>query len=140
MIWQILLQRSVYGQPTLLASDNMLKVFSILDVGDGACSVMRHDEHATIIDCGSNDLGPDVACNRLLAAIGGRPEIITTIVVTHFDTDHYAGFLRLAERMSTVGSRFKNLRLIAPRPPDEETIIYRSISCSRHDRNRNPQP
>jgi Metallo-beta-lactamase superfamily len=102
----------------------MLRVLSILDVGDGACSVMRHDDHATIIDCGSNDLGPDVACNRLLAAIGGRPEAITTIVVTHFDTDHYAGFLRLAERMSTVGSHFTSLRLIAPRPPDEAPITY----------------
>jgi hypothetical protein len=56
-----------------------------------------------------------------VAAIGGYPEVITTIIVTHFDTDHYAGFLRLTERMSARGSCFRQLRLIAPRPPEEET-------------------
>lgn len=97
-------------------------MISVLDVGDGACSVLRDHEHeyVTVIDCGSNDLGSDAACNRLLDAIGGRPEVITTIIVTHFDTDHYAGFLRLAERMSAMGSYFTKLRLIAPRPPEEE--------------------
>jgi ribonuclease BN (tRNA processing enzyme) len=95
-------------------------MFSVLDVGDGACSVLRHDEDVAIIDCGSNDLGADAACERLLTVLGGRPEVITTIIVTHFDTDHYAGFLKLAERMSTRGTRFANLRLIAPRPPEEQ--------------------
>jgi hypothetical protein len=105
-------------------------VFSVLDVGDGACSVLRLKSIA-VIDCGSNDLGADAACDQLMAAIGDHPEVITTIVVTHFDTDHYAGFLRLAERMSARGIRFGQLRLIAPRPPDVEadyTAAYLALA------------
>lgn len=95
---------------------------SVLDVGDGACSVIRTRrdgrESVTVVDCGSDSISADEACDRLLDAIDGRPELIETIVVTHFDADHYLGFGRLAERMRARGQRFRSLRLISPRPPD----------------------
>ena len=97
-------------------------MISVLDVGDGACTVLRarFGQGIAVVDCGSNDLGADEACERLLGALGHRPEAITSIIITHFDTDHYAGFLRLAERMEMRGQRFPRLTLIAPRPPDTE--------------------
>ncbi|MFG2054180.1 MBL fold metallo-hydrolase [Micromonospora sp. NPDC048930] len=95
---------------------------SVVDVGDGACSIIKtqHDgrESVTVIDCGSDSISADDACNRLLDALDGRPEVIDTIVVSHFDADHYRGFMRLAERMRARGQRFASLRLISPRPPD----------------------
>lgn len=97
-------------------------MISVLNVGDGACTVLRarFGQGIAVVDCGSNDLGADEACERLLGALGHRPEAITSIIITHFDTDHYAGFLRLAERMEMRGQRFPRLTLIAPRPPDTE--------------------
>ncbi|WP_229403320.1 MBL fold metallo-hydrolase [Micromonospora okii] len=97
---------------------------SVVDVGDGACTIIRtpHDgrDTVTVVDCGSNSISADEACDRLLDALDGRPERIDTIVVTHFDADHYLGFVRLAERMSVRGQRFDALRLISPRPPESE--------------------
>lgn len=96
----------------------------MLDVGDGACTIIRapYDGRDTVmlIDCGSDSISADEVCDRLLDALDGRPESIDTIVVTHFDVDHYLGFLRLAERMRARGQRFDALRLISPRPPDTE--------------------
>ncbi|MEU8327916.1 MBL fold metallo-hydrolase [Micromonospora sp. NPDC048839] len=94
---------------------------SVLDVGDGACTIIRTRrdgrESVTVIDCGSDSVSADDACERLLDALDGRPELIETIIVTHFDVDHYLGFVRLAERMRARGQRFRRLRLISPRPP-----------------------
>jgi hypothetical protein len=42
---------------------------------------------------------------------------IETMIVTHFDMDHYSGFLRLAERMRSTGDRFGSLTLICPTVP-----------------------
>jgi hypothetical protein len=107
---------------------------SVLDVGDGACSIIRTPhgggESVTVVDCGSDSLPADEACERLLDALGGQPEIINTIVVTHFDADHYRGFIRLAERMRARGQKFDSLRLISPRPPDVEphfTAAYLAV-------------
>ncbi|MEU1687921.1 MBL fold metallo-hydrolase [Micromonospora sp. NPDC005707] len=94
---------------------------SVVDVGDGACSIIRTQyrgrESVLVVDCGSDSISPDEACDRLVDALDGRPEVIDTIVVTHFDADHYRGFVRLAERMRARGQRFESLRLISPRPP-----------------------
>lgn len=95
---------------------------SVIDVGDGGCTVIRTPgdgrEALTVVDCGSASLSADEACDRLLEAVDGRPEQITTIVVTHFDADHYRGFVRLADRMFARGQHFDSLRLISPRIPD----------------------
>lgn len=90
-------------------------------MGDGACTVIRgRFEGFAVIDCGSTSLRHHEPCERLLEAIANRPEQITTIVVTHFDADHYWGFLRLAEQMELRGLKFSRLLLVAPRPPDVE--------------------
>jgi hypothetical protein len=95
---------------------------SVLDVGDGACSIIRSPgddgDPVTVVDCGSTTMTADQVCDRLLDAVDGRPELINTIVVTHFDTDHYLGLIRLAERMHARGQRFRSLRLVSPRLPE----------------------
>jgi hypothetical protein len=100
---------------------------SVLDVGDGACSILRpsclcHHVDFAVIDCGSNSKGirAEGAMNRLLEEIDFRPWDITTIVVTHFDIDHYEGFLHLAQWMLDRNIKFRKLNLIAPRPPEAE--------------------
>jgi hypothetical protein len=97
-------------------------MLNALDVGDGACTVLRFrpDARSVVIDCGSDSLGPDVACDRLLVALGGRASDIDTIIVTHLDADHYLGFVRLAERMNESGERFESLRVIVPAVPSAE--------------------
>lgn len=94
-------------------------------MGDGACSVLRpschwHEGDLAVIDCGSDSVKANVAAKRLLAEIDYRPQDITTIVVTHFDTDHYRGLLHLASWMQKNQRKFRQLNLIAPRPPDVE--------------------
>lgn len=96
---------------------------SVLDVADGACSVLRpsrsrYPGELTVIDCGSTGISARTAMLRLLDEINFRPWEITTIVVTHFDADHYEGFLCLAEYMKCEGMQFPKLNLIAPRLPD----------------------
>jgi hypothetical protein len=108
-----------------------------VNVGDGACTVIRSrrdgEDSLTVVDCGSDSISADDACDRLLDTIDGRPELIETIVVTHFDADHYLGFVRLAERMRARGQRFHSLRLISPRPPDVEpsyTVAYLAMATT----------
>lgn len=98
-------------------------ILRVLDVGDGACSIIQCENHihnVTVIDCGSDNRGPELASQRLLEAVGHRPETIDTIVITHFDTDHYMGLLRLAQWMKERSRSFHRLRLVAPRPPQIE--------------------
>ncbi|HUY25260.1 MAG TPA: hypothetical protein VMV09_08160 [Candidatus Saccharimonadales bacterium] len=42
---------------------------------------------------------------------------VNTIIVSHFDTDHYRGLMMLAEGMKARNIQFEQLTLIAPRPP-----------------------
>ncbi|WP_179266073.1 MBL fold metallo-hydrolase [Asanoa hainanensis] len=108
---------------------------SVLDVGDGACTVVRSlcdgNESVMVIDCGSDSISADEVCSRLLEALEGRPELIDTIVVTHFDTDHYLGFVRLAERMRARGQRFRSMRLISPRIPEiAQEYVWRYLALA----------
>src|SRR6266511_489375 len=108
---------------------------TVVDVGDGACTILRPgsllefpscdpNSDLTVIDCGTYLASPDHACNRLMAVLGGFFARVTTIVVTHFDADHYLGLMRLAELMETRGQSFDAVQLIAPRPPDgAETYV-----------------
>ncbi len=74
----------------------------MVDVGDGACSVLRCGCHApcdhgvAVIDCG-NWLGSSSSAARQLAsALGGDLARLRQIVVSHFDWDHWGGLRELA--------------------------------------------
>jgi glyoxylase-like metal-dependent hydrolase (beta-lactamase superfamily II) len=98
-------------------------MLTIVDVGDGACSVFRPAVGCgpvMIIDCGRNSLTANDACDRLRAALDHRIEDVGTILVTHLDTDHYLGLVRLAERMRSAGERFQALELLFPTIPSLE--------------------
>ncbi|WP_377560575.1 MBL fold metallo-hydrolase [Micromonospora andamanensis] len=98
-------------------------MLTIVDVGDGACSIFRPAvgrSPAMIIDCGSNSLAANEAGDRLELALDNRIEDVGTILVTHFDTDHYLGLVRLAERMHATGERFRSLDLLFPAIPSLE--------------------
>ena len=81
-----------------------------------------------IIDCGSNSLTANDAGDRLRAALDDRIEDVGTILVTHFDTDHYLGLVRLAERMRAAGERFRSLELLFPTIPSPESRGRISLS------------
>ncbi|MFI2714111.1 MBL fold metallo-hydrolase [Micromonospora sp. NPDC018662] len=94
-----------------------------MDVGDGACSIFQPAPGrgpAMIVDCGSNSLTADDAADRLIAALDHRIDDVNAIVVTHFDTDHYLGLIRAAERMRVTGKRFRSLDLLFATVPSVE--------------------
>lgn len=102
-----------------------------MDVGDGACTVLRrswncHNDDTAVIDCGSTSISASLAARRLLIEISNQPEDISTIIVTHFDTDHFLGLLELAKEMKAQKKTFRKLNLIAPRPPDAKSNYSQS--------------
>lgn len=71
----------------------------VLNVGDGACTIARSDRDGkiTIIDCGSTT--PAISGNPAAAvqsSLGLALSNLDTLVVTHFDADHWHGFRDLA--------------------------------------------
>jgi hypothetical protein len=81
----------------------MVRWISVLDVGDGACSVVREhgsedgsNNRTAIIDCGSSSPGARSAA-RLLAQhlLPTDWHSLSELVVTHFDADHWEGLLRI---------------------------------------------
>ncbi len=72
----------------------------ILNVGDGACTVVTsaHSRQLMIIDCGARPSPPGSAhaASAVSTALGERLQNLETLVITHFDADHWVGFLDLA--------------------------------------------
>jgi hypothetical protein len=129
-----------------LAGREWVLTITVVDVGDGACTVLRPGSFAqfpqaapnrdlTVIDCGAYRESPDHACSRLMAVLGGAEDRVTTIVVTHFDADHYLGLIRLAELMKARGQSFGAIQLVAPRPPDgaqDYVVAYLALARYGH--------
>lgn len=96
MIW-----RRLRPSPQFCSSLRQVRL-EVINVGDGACSAVSCDYHpdeVTLIDCGTHNrsdvlTGPEVAASQHL---GGRLANLTTMVVTHFDADHWGGLRDLAE-------------------------------------------
>lgn len=64
----------------------------VVDVGDGACSVYTGENSLMVTDCGEGSSGKAVSSAGKLDRIVGRDsDRIQTIVVTHFDADHWKG-------------------------------------------------
>lgn len=65
---------------------------SVLNAGNGACTVFRDGSDVMVADCGSSSRGRAVASAGMLhAELGADSEHISTVVVTHFDADHWKG-------------------------------------------------
>ncbi len=86
----------------------------VLDVGDGACTVVRGNGQTMVIDCGALHDKGDRSASRLVSAIGMDPAHLSTIVVSHFDADHWNGLEKAPDVMT--GSSLP-IRLIYPRHP-----------------------
>ena len=70
---------------------------TVVPVGDGACSILRDDAfvRVMVVDCGTNGNG-GIAPERVLwRELGEESTNIDTVVVTHFDADHWKGLQRL---------------------------------------------
>lgn len=65
---------------------------AVLNVGDGACSILEVGADLAVLDCGTwgstNGRGPATV---LANALGKRVELVNTLVVSHFDADHWRG-------------------------------------------------
>ena len=94
----------------------------VLDVGDGACSVVRCHypdcEALTIVDCGEWRTNGRAAAEKLFHHV--TYERIERLVVTHFDADHWWGLDEFARRP---GVHFSNLELIYPAVPVEPRAL-----------------
>lgn len=101
-----------------------MTLIDVLNVGDGACSVIRcarclwFDHSATIVDCGRWKGAQDAPAAIAATALGRSLAQIQRLVVTHFDTDHWGGLRVLAERYAAAGGGRNGVELIYPRLPD----------------------
>lgn len=82
----------------------MVRCISVLNVGDGACSVVRErrgedssSDRTAVIDCGSRSPGARSAADSLWRNLSTSDwRTLSGLVVTHFDADHWEGLLRIA--------------------------------------------
>lgn len=89
----------------------------VVNVGDGACTVVRRLGETMVMDCGSwNAADGKVPTILLRATLGALAPIPSTVVVTHFDLDHWMGLKAFADA-SSIGS--ESVRLIYPRFPSQ---------------------
>lgn len=86
----------------------------VVNVGDGACTVVRGHGQTMVIDCGALHDKGDRSASRLISAIGIDPEHLSTIVVSHFDADHWNGLERVPDLVTPSSLP---VRLIYPRHP-----------------------
>lgn len=68
-------------------------IFTVVAVGDGACSVVRGwpVSRVMLVDCGTTGNAGVRAPETLARELGWHAALIDTVVVTHFDTDHWRG-------------------------------------------------
>ena len=96
-------------------------LIDVVNVGDGACTVIRHRDETMVMDCGSwhSKDGRDPAL-LLRATLGATAPIPSTVVVTHFDLDHWMGLKAFADA-SAAGSQ--RVQLIYPRFPARAKLL-----------------
>ncbi|MEW1583950.1 MBL fold metallo-hydrolase [Micromonospora vinacea] len=102
---------------------------TVVDVGDGACSVVRcacTDSGCacptTVVDCGTWRSSPLLAVERLVRVLGVHGlQRLDSLVVTHFDADHWHGLRLLADNLHF--AERSTLKLYYPRLPDRAPQI-----------------
>jgi hypothetical protein len=98
----------------------------VLNVGDGACSVVRGQTplwpgEISIIDCGSWRSDGSSQAQQVSAALGQSLGRLKTIIVTHFDADHWWGLRSLAPHFARARadiSETAEVQVLFPRMPD----------------------
>ena len=70
--------------------------FTMLDVGQGQCLIFQADGEATVIDCGGVPDESGETAARYLQSYGVFQ--IDNLVLTHYDSDHVNGAIRLLTR------------------------------------------
>jgi len=103
-----------------------MRSISVLNVGDGACSVLREHssendglDRTAIIDCGSNPRRARSAARLLAGHLSSRDwRSLSELVVTHFDADHWEGLLRVVDHApASSGAIPPDLRIFFPAVP-----------------------
>lgn len=108
-----------------VATIHAMSRVTVVDVGDGACTVLRCwcmgmpcSCTTAVIDCGNYRAATLEATNRLEAVLE-RDDLarLQTIIVTHFDEDHWGGLRMLAERLKPEEGP-RRVQIVYPRMPD----------------------
>lgn len=100
-----------------LPRDTLLRIDTV-DVGDGACHLVRSGREALLWDCGSLNAGIGVrTVPRALRELGAWR--VREVVVTHPNFDHYSGLLDCVERLGV--ERVSLSRAFVRRAQREET-------------------
>lgn len=89
----------------------------VVNVGDGACTVLRNGQESMVMDCGSwRERDGKLPGKLLRAALGAVASLPETIIVTHFDQDHWKGLEAFVS--DSQQEPRKRIDLIYPRFPD----------------------
>src|SRR5688500_7147831 len=98
---------------------------TVVDVGDGACTVLRCsclgqecNCEVAVLDCGAYKASSRPAMEALRAVLGrDGVKRLQTIVVSHFDADHWAGLQLLGAEVPSARLA-PRVRIVYPRLPD----------------------
>lgn len=107
-----------------------IPTIDVLNVGDGACSVMRCSgwpqcsHRMAVIDCGNWRASSAGPAQLLLDFLGDELPEIDTLIVTHFDEDHWGGLRELASLVQ--GS-------VPPHLPEFIRICYPGLPKAAHN-------
>lgn len=95
----------------------------VLNVGDGACSLLQCEARRqlgcrpTIIDCGQWGGNQATPAEIVADALGTRLGNLETMVVTHFDLDHWGGLRSLSDRYGRLANAEQEVNIVYPRLP-----------------------
>ena len=105
-----------------------MRILRVLPVGNGACSLIRQSrdywqagsaDTVSIIDCGRGSRGGQKAAAYLEAELSSRDwDALQSVVVTHWDADHWNGLRYLADSTPRqVPEKKRKLMLYSPAIP-----------------------
>ncbi|CAN7228980.1 MBL fold metallo-hydrolase [Microbacterium foliorum] len=111
----------------------------VVDVGDAACSVYAGPDdfdptHVMVVDCGAGRHGTaSDAAIRLAAALGVKSGCVDTVVITHFDEDHWRGLRELPQHWVVPPSDVTlHYPYLLPQNPGLIQVAYLAIASLSH--------
>lgn len=113
-----------------LANLDAMPRVTVVDVGDGACTVLRCcclgrpcGCELAVVDCGVYKGKAQGAKDKLTAVLGAEGLLrLGTVIVTHFDQDHWNGLDKLARQVRK-GDIPDAVRMVYPRMPDRSLDV-----------------
>lgn len=96
---------------------------NVLNVGDGACTVLRpwperRPGRTVILDCGTRRASPTKAAKILMNHLCGSLTDVEAIVISHFDLDHWGGLANL-DRVPNPPQDLPSIPLYYPAMPSQ---------------------